>query len=555
MSAKLRPIQEVARELGVPEASLELYGRYKAKIDYRPFLGVPRRARYIAVTAMTPTPFGEGKTTVAIGLSAALSRQLGLRAVATLRQPSMGPTFGIKGGGAGGGLAQVVPLEEMNLHLTGDIHAVAAAHNLLAAVVDNHLHHGNHLAIDPYTIQWPRVVDMNDRALRRVLVGLGGKSNGPIREAEFTIAVASEVMAILSLSTDLKDMRRRLGQIVVARSADGRWVTAESLRAAGAMAAILRDGLKPNLMQSNEGTPVLVHTGPFANIAHGNSSILADKIGLALADVVVTESGFGSDMGLEKLIDIKAWYSGDMPDAAVLVATVRGLKYHGQPSVPTARDRLHELLLQEDLTSLERGAENLARHIGIVKAFGLPVVVAVNRRDEDTDREIAAALRLAKDAGADAAVEVDVFRNGSRGGIALARAVLEVSYHKGAVRPLYSEDLPLAKKIETIAVQVYGAQGVDFEPSVLKQLQGFEEDGFGKLPVCMAKTPLSLSHDPQLRGSPRGFRLPVTGARLYAGAGFLVALTGDIQLMPGLPAHPAAENIDLDEEGNIVGLF
>jgi formate--tetrahydrofolate ligase len=555
MTSRLRNIRDVARDLGIPEEAVHLYGNYKAKIDYVPFLEVPRRGKYVAVTAMTPTPFGEGKTTVAVGLAMALARQLGLRAVATLRQPSMGPTFGIKGGGAGGGLSQVVPMEEMNLHLTGDVHAVAAAHNLLAAMVDNHLHHGNALGIDQYSIQWPRVVDMNDRALRQVVVGLGGRANGPARETEFIIAVASEVMSVLSLSTSLKDLRQRLGRIVIGRCLDGRWVMAEDLKAAGAMAAILREALKPNLMQSSEGTPVLVHTGPFANIAHGNSSILADRVGLALADVVVTESGFGADMGLEKLIDIKARYSGELPNVAVMVATVRSLKYHGLPSVPKARDQLLEVLSKADSASLERGAENLARHIEIAKIFGLHVVVALNRRPEDSDREATAALELARGAGADAAVEVEVFRLGSQGAVALARKVLEVMQDEQRVRYLYDSGLPLREKIETIATRIYGADGVDFTPAALAQLENFEKAGYGELPVCMAKTPLSLSHDPALRGRPKGFRLPVTGVRLYSGAGFLVALAGDIQLMPGLPIHPAAESIDVDDDGNVLGLF
>ncbi len=555
MKSNLRKIQAVATDMGLPEEAVEPYGWHKAKIDFSKLPGPTRKGKYVVVTAMTPTPFGEGKTTVAIGLSMALSQRLGYRAVVTLRQPSMGPTFGIKGGGAGGGRAQVVPMEEMNLHLTGDIHAVSAAHNLLAAVLDNHLHHGNALDIDPYSVQWPRVVDMNDRALRHIIVGLGGKENGPVRETGFIISVASEIMAILALSSDLQDLRRRLGRIVVASDRAGRWVNAEELRAAGAMAAILRDALKPNLMQSTEGTPVLVHTGPFANIAHGNSSILADRVALGLADFVVTEAGFGSDMGLEKFMNIKARYSGQFPDIAVLVATIRALKYHGLATVPKNTAELAQALAGQDPEALRRGTLNLARHIAMVKGFGLPCVVALNRHATDRDEELRQARDLALEAGADGVEVVDVFEMGSQGGVDLSRAVAKLASSPTRASLSYSDDLPLRSKIERVATSIYGASGVDFEPKVLAQLDSFEKAGFGGLPVCIAKTHLSISHDPALRGSPRGYRLPITDAKLYAGAGFVVALAGSVQLMPGLPSRPAAEAVDLDGEGNILGLF
>jgi formate--tetrahydrofolate ligase len=541
--------------MGLEDSELELYGRSKAKVS----LAVLERLRdrphgkYVAVTSVTPTVLGEGKTVTTIGLAMALNR-VGCRAVAAIRQPSLGPVFGLKGGGAGGGQAQLLPLDEINLHLTGDIHASALAHNLLAALVDNALFHGNGLGLDPTSVTWPRVVDINDRALRRIVIGLGGRDHGVPRESGFEIAVASETMAILGLTTGYADLRRRLGRIVVGLTRQGRPVTADDLKSAGAMAAVMKDTPKPNLVQTSEGTPAFVHAGPFANIAHGNSSILADLIGLKLADCVVTESGFGADMGLEKFVDIKCRVSGLAPDAVVLVCTVRALKVHSGRYRVAAGRAFDPALLREDLPALAAGCANLDKQIENARAFGAPVVVAINAFDTDTDAEIAVVRDRAHAAGAEAACRSDVFTRGGAGGEELAAAVLKATERPSRPSFLYELDRPVAEKIETIATRMYGADGVDYLPAAIRAIARYSELGYGGLPICMAKTQLSLSHDPQLVGRPRGFRVPIRDVRLAAGAGFLYVLLGDILTMPGLPSAPNAARIDLDEHGNVVGL-
>lgn len=553
--ARLLPISELARELGLTDDEVEPYGRYKAKVG----LAVLERLRdrpngkYIDVTAITPTPLGEGKTTTTIGLAMALNR-LGVRTIATLRQPSLGPVFGIKGGAAGGGYAQVVPMEEVNLHLTGDVHAIALAHNLLAAMLDNALTHGNRLRIDPLSITWPRVVDVSDRALRKVVIGLGGREHGIPRESQFDIAVASEVMAILGLTTSLQDLRQRLGRIVVGLTVDGQPVTAEALRGAGAMAVLLRDAIKPTLMQTLEHTPVFIHTGPFANIAHGNSSILADLIGLKLADCVVTESGFGADMGMEKFMDIKCRVSGLKPDAVVLVATVRALKMHSGRFRVVAGRPLDPGLGKEDLEAVALGCENLDKQIENARLFGVPVVVALNVFPTDTERELGLVQERALAAGAAGAYPSEVWARGGAGAEALARAVLQAAETPSEFRFLYPLEWPIKQKIERIATQMYGADGVTYLPAAEQQIAKYTELGYADLPICMAKTHLSLSHDPALKGRPRGFRVPIREVRAALGAGFLYPLLGEMRTMPGLPSEPNAWKIDLDEHGNVVGL-
>ena len=554
--ARLKPIVEIAAALRIEEDELELYGKYKAKVA----LSILRRlasrpnGKYIDVTSITPTPLGEGKTTTTVGLSMALNR-IGCRTIATVRQPSLGPTFGIKGGASGGGYAQVVPMEDVNLHLTGDVHAIAVAHNLLAAMIDNSIMHGNPLAIDPLSITWPRVVDVNDRALRKIVIGLGGRENGYPREAGFDIAVASEVMAILGLATSLKDLRARLGRIVIGLDSRREAVTAEHLRAAGAMAVLLRDAIKPTLLQTTENTPVFVHTGPFGNIAHGNSSILADLIGLKLADCVVTESGFGADMGMEKFVNIKCRVSGLEPDAAVLVCTVRALKMHSGRFRVVAGRPLDPGLLREDLQAVEAGCANLDKQIENARLFGIPVVVAVNVFETDTDAEIELIRARARAAGALGAYRSEAWAQGGAGAEELARAVLEVASSPKQFRFLYPLDRPIAEKIETIATQMYGADGVDFSPPASTQIKRYSDLGYGDLPICMAKTHLSLSHDPALMGRPRGFRVPIREVRASIGAGFLSPLLGEMRTMPGLPSEPNAWKVDLDADGNVVGLF
>ncbi len=554
-SVRPKHIREIAESLGLLDDELFPYGKYKAKVslDARARLEGRPDAKYIDVTAITPTPLGEGKTVTTVGLGMGLQR-LGHRAVVCIRQPSMGPVFGIKGGAAGGGWAQVIPMEDINLHLTGDFHAVQAAHNLLAALLDNHLHKGNALGLDPPRVLWRRTLDVNDRALRHVVIGLGGKIHGVPRETGFDIAAASEVMALLALATDLQDLRARLGRIVVGPALDGRPVTADDLKGAGAMAALLKDAIQPTLMQTTEHTPVFVHAGPFGNIAHGNSSILADRIAAKLGDYVVTESGFATDMGAEKFFNIKCRYSGMKPDAAVVVATVRALKVHSGDFDIRAGRPLDPALAEENLDALRRGAGNLVKHIENMGKFGVPAVVAINRFGTDTDAEVALVREIAEEAGATAAVS-DVYARGGAGGEELAEKVIEAANRPSHFRFLYELDATIRDKIETVAQEIYGAEGVTYEPRAQRDMAWLTEHGFDRLPICMAKTQYSLSHDPRLRGRPRGFMVPIQEVRASIGAGFLVPVCGDINLMPGLPSVPAANGIDLDENGEIVGLF
>ena len=554
-SAPLKPIQDTAASMGLEEEELELYGKYKAKISLDVLKRLENHAhgKYIDVTCITPTPLGEGKTVTTIGLSMALNR-LGKTAVATLRQPSMGPTFGIKGGAAGGGYSQVIPMEDFNLHLTGDNHAVSVANNLLAAFIDNHIHHGNALGIQSHTISWKRVVDISDRALRNIVIGLGRRTDGPIRQAGFDIAVASEVMAILALTTSLADLRQRLGRIVVAESYEGKLITAEDLKCAGAMAVLLKDAIKPTLMQTIENTPCLVHTGPFANIAHGNSSILADLIGRKCADYVITESGFGVDMGCEKFINIKCRYSGLTPDAVVLVCTVRALKMHSGAFKIVPGKPLDPRLQEENLFSLVKGIPNLEKQIENVLMYGVPVVVAINRFDSDSDAEIEVIRDAATNAGAEEAVVSEVWAKGGEGGTELAHAVMKAADKPKQFRFLYELDASIMEKIETIATKMYGAEEIEYLPLAKRQIRFYEDHGFGNLPICMAKTHLSLSHDPKIKGRPTGFSIPIREVRAAIGAGFLYALLGDIMTMPGLPSVPGGTRIDIDENGKITGL-
>jgi formate--tetrahydrofolate ligase len=554
--ARLLPIAEIAAGLGLEDDEIELYGKYKAKVtlDVMNRLAGRPPGKYIDVTAITPTPLGEGKTTTAIGLAMALCRA-GCRAIATIRQPSLGPVFGIKGGAAGGGHAQVVPMEDFNLHLTGDGHAVSLAHNLLAAMIDNAITHGNAPDIDPLTITWPRVVDVSDRALRHIVVGLGGRANGYPRESGFDISAASEVMAILGLTTGIMDLRQRLGRIVVALDRHGKAVTAEDLKAAGAMAVLLRDAVKPTLLQTLENTPVFVHAGPFANIAHGNSSVVADLIGLRLADCVVTESGFGADMGMEKFMDIKCRYSGLAPDAVVMVCTVRALKMHSGRYRVVAGRPLDPGLACEDLGAVEEGCGNLEKQIENARLFGVPVVVAINAFPTDTAAEFELIRQRSLAAGAEGAHVSEVWARGGAGALDLARAVLKATERPWQFRFLYDLDRPIKEKIETIATRIYGADGVDYLSAAEQNIRTYTELGYGNLPICMAKTHLSISHDPALKGRPRGFRVPVREVRASLGAGFLYPLLGEMRTMPGLPSEPNAWKIDLDDQGNIVGLF
>ncbi len=553
-----RRIVDVGAELGLAEDELELYGPVKAKVSLKAIERLEAtnpRGKYILVTAITPTPLGEGKSTTTVGLAQGLNR-IGRRAAVTIRQPSLGPVFGIKGGAAGGGYSQVIPMEDFNLHLTGDVHAIGAAHNLAAAFLDNSLHHKNPLRIDPLSILWPRVVDISDRAIRRMVIGLGGRENGVPRETETVITVASEVMAILALAADLQDLRARLGRIVLAQTTDGRPVTTEDLKVAGAMTALLVDAIKPNLLQTLEGGPAFVHCGPFANIAHGNNSILADRLALVTNDAVCTEAGFGADMGAEKFFDIKCRASGLRPDAAVVVATVRALKMHGGVGRIVAGKPLDPALSEENVEAVRAGSQNLAKQIENVRAFNVPVVVAINAFPTDTPGEVAAIQDVSRAAGARAAVVATHWADGGRGAEALAEAVWSAA-EEGApdFRFLYPDDAPLRDKIEAIATRIYGADGVDYQPAATKALKLYEEMGFGHLPVCMAKTQYSLSHDANLKGRPTGFSLPVREVRLSAGAGFITPLCGEMRTMPGLPSRPGGENIDIDADGNIVGLF
>jgi formate--tetrahydrofolate ligase len=554
-SAQVAPIESVAATMGLTPQHLEPYGTGVAKIRLaaiEEFAQAPR-GKYVLVSAITPTPLGEGKTATAIGLAQGFA-QLGHRATVAIRQPAMGPVFGIKGGAAGGGWSQVVPMERVNLHLTGDTHAITAAHNLLAAMVDNHLFHGNALGIDPHTITWPRVLDVNDRALRNVVVGLGTRLDGVPRQTRFDITAASEVMAILALATSLRDLRDRLGRIVIGYDVEGEAVTAEQLQAAGAMAVILRDALQPNLLQTLEHTPALIHAGPFGNIAHGSSSIVADLIGLHTADYLITEAGFGADIGAEKFVDIKCRASGLRPDAAVLVATVRALKAHSGKYRIVAGKPLPAELDDDRPEDVLAGAANLRKHIEIINTFGIAPVVAINAFPTDHPSEHDAIREVAHEMGVRLAVTTGV-RDGGKGAVELAEAVVAAASEPSEFRMLYEDALPLRDKIEIIATRVYGADGVDLAPSAAKALERLEGLGYGDLPVCIAKTHLSVSHDPALRGAPTGWRLPVHEVRVHAGAGFVYALCGSISTMPGLGSAPAAARIDLDEDGEILGLF
>jgi formate--tetrahydrofolate ligase len=537
----LQPIGDLAERLGILPDELEPHGRYAGKIDLTALERLEEEpdGRLVCVTSVTPTKAGEGKTTTSISLTDGLG-VTGESALLCLREPSLGPVFGIKGGGTGGGRAQVAPMEVINLHFTGDIHAIGAANNLLAAIIESHLLHGNELGLDPHSITWRRCLDVNDRALRKVVVGLGGRVNGSPRETGFDITAASEVMAIVAVSRDHADLRRRLGAITVGSTADGEPVTAERLGCAGSMAALLTDTLKPNLVQTLEGQPALVHCGPFANIAHGNNSLVADRLGLKLADYVVTEGGFGADMGFEKFVDIVCRIGGIAPSAVVLVATVQALKHHGGDP-------------DGGIDAIERGAANLEANLAIVREVGLEPVVAVNRFPGDSPAEIDAVIRLAREAGAAAAVN-DAFERGGPGAAALAEAVLAATAQPRAVRRLYELDQPIEDKLTALATRVYGAAAVELSPQAALQAAELESRGLGGLPVCVAKTHLSLSHDPLVGNAPKGFTFPVRELRAYTGAGWIVALCGEMQTMPGLGADAAASRIDIDPEGRILGL-
>jgi formate--tetrahydrofolate ligase len=536
-AASLRPIAAVAESAGIEESELEPYGRYKAKVSHAVLdrLADAPDGKLVAVTAITPTPAGEGKTTTAISLAEGLGL-LGEQPIVCLREPSLGPVFGIKGGAAGGGYAQVVPMEDLNLHFTGDLHAITAANNLLAAMLDAHVLQGNELGIDPLSITWRRALDMNDRSLRQVVTGLGGKVNGIPRETGFDITAASEVMAILAMARDLDDLRARLGRITVATTRDGEPVTAEQLHAAGSMTVLLKEAILPNLVQTLEGEPAFVHAGPFANIAHGNSSLVATRIALKLAGTVITEGGFGSDLGLEKFLDIVARIGDLTPSAVVLVASIRALEHHGDGE-------------------LDRGAENLARHVRIADEFGLHVVVAVNAFPGDSPRKLERVRKLAIEHGAWAAEINYGFERGGSGAATLAETVVEAARQPSSFEPLYSLELPIAEKIETIAKRAYGADGIELLPAARRAIERYEQQGLGHLPICMAKTHLSLSHDAKLKNAPTGFTVPVRDVRAYTGAGWLVPLCGDMQTMPGLGKHPAAFEIDVAPDGRTVGLF
>jgi formyltetrahydrofolate synthetase len=542
-SATLRPILDVAADAGLLPDEVESYGRYKAKVDLSVLERLADRpdAKLINVTAITPTPAGEGKTTTSVSLTQGLGA-LGRKPVLCLREASLGPVFGVKGGAAGGGYAQVVPMEDLNLHFTGDLHAITAANNLLAALIDAHVLHGNELGLDPLSISWRRCLDMNDRSLRDVVTALGGRANGYPRQTGFDITAASEIMALVAVARDLQDLRRRLGAITVGHTYGGEPVTAEQIRAAGSLAVLLKEAIKPNLVQTLEGQPAFVHCGPFANIAHGNNSLVADRVALKLGEYVITESGFASDMGMEKFFDITCRIGGLRPDAVVLVATVRALKHHaGDPD--------------GGLEAIETGAQNLARHIGIVNAFGLQAVVGVNRFPTDTDEEVHAVEKLALEHGAYAAETNEAFSRGGEGATALAEAAIAAAEEPSSFDFAYALDAPIEEKIRAIATKVYGADGIELLPAAKQKALAFEQTGLGNLPICMAKTHLSLSHDPGLKNAPTGFTVPIRDLRPYTGAGWIVALCGDMMTMPGLGKSPAAFSIDIDESGETVGLF
>ena len=545
--AQMQHIREIAAKLGLTEDDIELYGKYKAKISLDAWNKVKNGSdgRLVLVTAINPTPAGEGKTTTSVGLADAFHK-LGHKVAVALREPSLGPCFGLKGGAAGGGYAQVVPMEDINLHFTGDFHAITTAHNLLAAVIDNHIQQGNALDIDVRRVAWKRVLDLNDRALRNVVIGLGGKAHGVPRETGFDITVASEMMAILCLASDLEDMKKRLGKIVVAYSRDGRAIRAEELNVTGALTLLFKDAIKPNLVQTLEGTPALIHGGPFANIAHGCNSVMATKFALKFADIAITEAGFGADLGAEKFLDIKCRFAGIHPDAVVIVATVRALKMHG--GVPKTE------LGKVDMAALEKGLANLTKHIENVHKFGLPAVVAINAFPTDTKEELDFVEEKCNALGASVALS-QVWAKGGEGGVELAEKVLEAMKQPADFHYMYEVEQSIPEKIEAIAKAIYGADGVDFTAPAKKQLAEIEALGLDKMPICMAKTQYSLSDDATKLGRPEGFRITVKELRISAGAGFIVALTGNILTMPGLPKKPAAENMDIDVNGKITGLF
>lgn len=557
IARKARPykISKIAKALGIKEKELEFYGNYKAKIDLSILKRIKDRplGKYVLVTAITPTPLGEGKTVTTIGLSMALNR-IGKKTITCIRQPSLGPVFGIKGGASGGGYSQVIPMEDLNLHFTGDIHAVGLANNLAAAHLDNSLCKGNPLNINPESITLRRTVDVSDRFLRSIRIGLGDKDDGCPRDTGFDITVASEVMAILALTAGLKDLRKRLGRMVVAEDVNGNPVTTEDLNVAGSMCALLKDAIKPNLIQTLEHTPVIVHAGPFGNIAHGNSSILADEIALRLGDFVVTEAGFGTDLGAEKFFDIKCRYSGLRPNAVVMVCTVRALKMHSGRFKVAAGRPLDKGLINEDLSAIEEGICNLEKQIENVNLFGLPCIVAINRFKTDTDREIALVNKKAIAAGANDCLVSEVWAKGSKGALGLAKAVVNAASSENNFKFLYPLDMPVKEKIRAIATKVYGAKDVHYEPLAEERLAKYNQRGYDKFPICMAKTHLSLSHDPNLKGRPRDFTLPIRDIRASVGAGFLYPLCGKMQTMPGLPSQPALLRIDIDKNGNVVGL-
>ncbi len=539
-----KPIEDVAKSMGIDPQRIEKYGNYKAKLPLA-LLEEKRRGKLVLVTAMNPTPLGEGKTTVSIGLSMALNRR-GVRSVVALREPSLGPVFGVKGGATGGGYSQVIPMEDINLHFTGDFHAVATAHNLLSAMIDNHIHQGNALGIDSRTVLWPRTIDMNDRALRHIVVALGGRKNGFPREDSFVIVPASEVMAILGLATDYADLKRRLGGILVGFTRSKEPIYARDLRAEGAMAVLLRDALKPNLVQTLENTPALIHTGPFANIAHGTNSIVSTRMAMAYSDVAVVEAGFGADLGAEKFLDLVAPTGEFKPSAVIIVATVRALKYHG--GVPKKEVKL------PNPDAVAQGFPNLQKHIENMRKYGLPVVVAINRFADDTEDELGV-LKELLDGEKVRYASVEVWAKGSEGGLELADAVLDALQKESDYTPIYDWSMPIKEKIERIAREIYGADGVIYYPEAERSIRRYERLGYGSLPICVAKTQYSLSDDPKKLGRPKGFKITVREVRLLSGAGFLVPITGDIMTMPGLPKEPAAVRMDLDEEGRIYGLF
>ncbi len=550
MDQKILPIKKIAQKLSIKETEIALFGEYKAKIKLNILDRIKNNkpAKYINVTAITPTPFGEGKTTTTIGLSMALNK-IGKKTIATIRQPSLGPVFGIKGGGAGGGKAKLIPYEDINLHFTGDTHSVSVAHNLCAAFLDNSLFRGNKLNIDLKNILWKRVVDVNDRALRNIEIGLGDKTDGIKRNTGFDITAASEIMAILAMSKNISDLRKRLDKIVVAFTKNKQPVFAKDLKVSGAMAVLLKDALMPNLVQTNEHTPAIVHTGPFANIAHGNSSIIADLIATKLSDYVVTESGFGADCGLEKFVNIKCRYSGLHPDCVVIVCSIRALKMHSGIKL------LPENIKKENLNLVEQGLPNLEKQIQNVTIYGIPAIVVINRFDTDTDRELLFVQKKSIEFGASEAIVTDIYLKGSNGGLELATAVIRQSNKKSKLKFLYSLDLPIKEKIEIIATKIYGAKCVKYSSIAEEKIRLYKSCGWDKLPICMAKTHLSLSHEPNLKGKPQNFVLPVVDIRPSIGAGFLYPLCGQMRTMPGLPREPVGERVDIDKNGNIIGLF